>query len=160
MQSLFGRGTFMNKVRTAFRLSWQHGRNLGLFVFIYKLIQCLLARLTGASHPFHSFFAGIIGAYFIWSERNAVNQQLCFYLLSRVLEGLANTAVKADYLPANRKYFPMVSMACWGLVMWLFERDSKMLQPSLGSSMQFLYKESDTVSGWRDFVPFYVPQEI
>lgn len=28
---------------------------------------------------------------------------------------------------------------CWGLVMWLFHVDKSTLQPSLTSSMQFLY---------------------
>ena len=42
MQYLFGRGTIMEKLKTSIKLSWIHGRNLGSFVFIYKLIQGLL----------------------------------------------------------------------------------------------------------------------
>ena len=64
-----------------------HGRNLGLFVFIYKLIQCLLTNLTGKRRNIYAFIAGIIGATIVWSEKNAVNQQLAFYLISRVTEG-------------------------------------------------------------------------
>jgi hypothetical protein len=79
-------------MKTSIKLSWQHGRNLGVFVFIYKLVQCILSRAFGKVHPIFSFFAGIIGAYFVWSERNSVNQQLCFYLLSRVLQGIAQSA--------------------------------------------------------------------
>jgi hypothetical protein len=41
--------------------------------------------------------------------------------------------------------------------MYLFENNKSTLQPSLTSSMQFLYKDSDKTSGWRDFVPFYIP---
>ena len=38
MQVLFGTGDTVAKLKKAIWLSWQHGRNLGLFVFIYKLI--------------------------------------------------------------------------------------------------------------------------
>jgi peroxisomal membrane protein 4 len=38
MQVLFGKGTIWNKLKTSLELSWQHGRNLGVFVFIYKLV--------------------------------------------------------------------------------------------------------------------------
>jgi peroxisomal membrane protein 4 len=53
-----------------------------------------------------------------------------------------------------------VSIIVWGIVMFLFERDKKVLQPSLTSSMVFLYKESDKrVMNWREFVPFYIPEK-
>jgi hypothetical protein len=51
-----------------------------------------------------------------------------------------------------------VSIICWGLVMFLFEANKSSLQPSLSSSMQFLYKDSDVTRGWRDFVPIYIPE--
>ena len=73
MQVLFGKGSILSKLKTSIELSWQHGRNLGVFVFIYKLIQCLLSRLYGRVLPSFSFIAGLIGAYFVWSEKNSVN---------------------------------------------------------------------------------------
>ena len=158
MQVLFGSGTLASKLKTSIQLSWQHGRNLGVFVFIYKLIQCLLSRLYGKVIPLFSFIAGIIGAYFVWSEKNSVNQQLCFYLLSRVLQGIAQSAQQANYIP-NKPAFAYISVICWGLVMYLFEANKSSLQPSLESSMQFLYKDSDKTTGWRDFVPFYIPDK-
>ena len=42
--------------------------------------------------------------------------------------------------------------------MFLFEANKSSLQPSLASSMQFLYKDSDVTKGWRDFVPIYIPE--
>ena len=89
MQYLFGRGTIIEKLRTSIKLSWIHGRNLGSFVFIYKLVQFLLTYAFGKRHNAFNFVAGIVGAYFVWSERNTVNQQLCFYLFSRIMEGIA-----------------------------------------------------------------------
>jgi len=141
------------------QLSWQHGRNLGVFVFIYKLVQCMLSHAYGKVLPVFSFMAGIVGAYFVWSDKNSVNQQLCFYLLSRVLQGVAKSAQQVNYLP-NKPAFAYVSIICWGLVMFLFEANKTSLQPSLSSSMQFLYKDSDVTRDWRDFVPFYIPENF
>lgn len=73
MQILFGSGPFKTKLMTSIKLSWQHGRNLGIFVFIYKLIQCILARIYGKTTPLFSFVAGVIGAYFVWKDKNSVN---------------------------------------------------------------------------------------
>jgi peroxisomal membrane protein 4 len=42
----------------------------------------------------------------------------------------------------------LLSAICWGTVMWLFEREKGLLQPSLSHSMEFLYKESDSVESW------------
>ena len=157
MQYLFGRGTTLEKLKTSIKLSWIHGRNLGSFVFIYKIVQCLLTQAYGKRHPAFSFIAGIIGAFFIWSERNTVNQQLAFYLFSRICEGIAVSLQKSNIIPETNA-FSYVSIITWGIVMFLFERDKSTLQKSLSNSMTFLYHDSDHTSGWRDFVPFHVPE--
>ena len=58
--------------------------------------------------------------------------------------------------------FSYVSIICWGFVMYLFERDNSTgvttLNKSLESSMQFIYRDSDRVDGWRDFIPVYIPK--
>ena len=59
-----------------------------MFVFIYKLVQCALTNLAGKRRNIFAFIAGIVGASVVWRERNAVNQQLCYYLLSRILDGI------------------------------------------------------------------------
>ena len=73
MQLLFGTGDPIEKLKKAVRLSWEHGRNLGLFVFIYKLIQCALTKLSGKRRNAFAFVAGIIGASVVWRERNVIN---------------------------------------------------------------------------------------
>ncbi|TNV77184.1 hypothetical protein FGO68_gene7853 [Halteria grandinella] len=150
----------LQKLKTAIKLAWMHGRNLGSFVFVYKIAQCVLQQLFRKHHPAFSFIAGVIGAYVVWRDKNSINQQIVFYLLSRVLEGSAKRLQKAghlNFIPSNFEAFPWLSMVVWGIVMYLFEDDKSVLQGSLQSSMQFLYKDSDQVAGWRDFVPFYIP---
>lgn len=136
----------LDKLKNAIKLAWTHGRNLGSFVFVYKVVQCVLQQLFKQNHPLFSFIAGVIGAYVVWKDKNSINQQIVFYLLSRVLEGTAKKLQKAGKMPfVSDKFeaFPWVSMIVWGLVMYLFEDDKSVLQGSLQSSMTFLYKESD-----------------
>ena len=122
MQILFGQGDTIAKLKKAVELSWKHGRNLGLFVFIYKLIQCALTRMTGRRRNIYAFIAGIIGAFFIWREKNTINQQLCFYLLSRILDGMVKVAREKKMFPKESK-FGYLSVIVWGIVMYLFERE-------------------------------------
>ena len=72
------------------------------------------------------FIAGIIGAFFIWRERNTVNQQLAFYLFSRICEGIAVSLQKEKIMPETNA-FSYMSIIIWGIVMYLFERDKDVL---------------------------------
>ena len=113
--------------------------------------------MTGKRRNAFAFIAGIVGASVVWRERNAINQQLCFYLISRVLEGVIKTLRNKEVFPKTSR-FSYVSVFIWGVVMYLFERDKTTLQPSLSGSMTFLYHDSDrTTRGWRDFVPLEFP---
>lgn len=44
--------------------------------------------------------------------------------------------------------------------MWLFERDKGLLQSSLAHSMEFLYKESDTVKKWTELIPYFPKDDL
>ena len=49
-------------------------------------------------------------------------------------------------------------MLIWGTVMLLFELDPEILNKSLVSSMQFLYKDSDApLRSYTELIPFDVP---
>ena len=57
--------------------------------------------------------------------------------------------------------FTLTSMTVWGIVMFLFEYNSKLLQSSLTASMNFIYKESDKkYESILDFIPFYIPTDM
>lgn len=43
----------------------------------------------------------------------------------------------------NTDPFPWFGALVWGLVLWLFEHHGGLLQPSLKSSMTYLYHDSD-----------------
>ena len=69
--------------------------------------------------------------------------QINLYLLSRITAGLARVAVKRGYLPApSFDVFPWFAALMWGIVLCLFEYEKDTLQPSLQSSMTYLYHDS------------------
>lgn len=88
------------------------------------------------------------------------------YLFSRVAIGLATmlykklgelnlgTSGKINFIEQGYGYY-LLSALCWGIVMWLFEKDKATLQPSLKNSMEFLYKESDNMDSLTELIPYY-----
>ena len=154
----------MKQLINIFKLALQHGRNLGLFVLMYKSSIILLEKVVG-KHQFNNFIAGFVFGGLIFGKQNPVNYQIVLYLLSRVLTALVGLAYK-KYLKKRwerteptlqRKLaFPLMAAMCWGLVMWLFTVDKSILQSSLTSSMQFLYIESNhKLKTLLELIPYY-----
>ncbi len=134
----------------------QHSFNLGYFAFIYKAVVCLLKILLKTENKGVHFIAGIIGAIFCWSKKTAVNTQIALYFLSRNSVAIGYL-LKKRFAPTLGESTPIVSVLVWGVIMFLFEYDATSLQNSLKNSMDFIYKDSDSYSNWRDFIPLYVP---
>lgn len=81
------------------------------------------------------------------------------YLLSRILFALCRLAVEKGYIPKpKRDPFPLFAMLVWGIVLWLFEYHPHTLQPSLQSSMTYLYHDSNTWHDLSDFVIYNKPR--
>lgn len=76
------------------------------------------------------------------------------YLLSRVLFALCRLGLEKGYIPKLRwDPFPLHTAVIWGLVLWLFEYHRPTLQPSLQSSMTYLYEDSNV---WHDISDFLI----
>ena len=159
MTFLFRQDTLKNKLKSIFTLTYEHSKNLGLYVFLYKSISCIIRNIIGKHHTLIPFIAGCIASYFMWSTKNPVNQQIMLYLLSRNILALTTFFDKKlkVVLPQKNSGFAVTSILCWGIVMYLFEKYPNSLQSSLFSSMDFLYNSSNFTESWRDFIPFYIP---
>ncbi|EGR27419.1 hypothetical protein IMG5_196010 [Ichthyophthirius multifiliis] len=156
MTLLFKKGTIMHRIKHILQLTYEHAKNLGLYVFLYKSLVCILNRIRQKQSKFHNFISGFICGSYIFGEKTSINQQIVLYLLSRVLYGGAQSLSKKGYLP-QWKFYRILATICWGIVMFLFEDDSSTLQSSLTSSMEFLYKESDKkIYYWTQLLPFNV----
>eukprot|EP01116_Phalansterium_solitarium_P002713 TRINITY_DN12900_c0_g1_i1.p1 TRINITY_DN12900_c0_g1~~TRINITY_DN12900_c0_g1_i1.p1 ORF type:complete len:208 (-),score=55.04 TRINITY_DN12900_c0_g1_i1:326-949(-) len=152
MTFLFRSGTLKQKFRWIFEATKAHATNLAKFVFIYKTLMLIFKRFSGKLEKPHPFIAGIIGGYYVFGENNNINNQIVLYLFSRILVGLAKLGVKRGVLPAPDNTFAVFASLVWGVVMWLFVFETDTLQASLAASMQYLYNDSNTWDGLRNFL--------
>ncbi|KAM9648449.1 LOW QUALITY PROTEIN: peroxisomal membrane protein 4 [Morphnus guianensis] len=154
MTFLFKSGSLREKLKSIAQATYTHSRNLAYFVSTYKGLMALQSRLQGKKIPFHSFFAACIGGWLVFGENNPINSQIIMYLLSRILFGLSRLAVEKGYVPQPKQDpFPLVAALIWGTVLWLFEYHRQTLQPSLQSSMTYLYDDSNV---WHDISDFLI----
>uniref|UniRef100_A0A2I3H852 Peroxisomal membrane protein 4 n=1 Tax=Nomascus leucogenys TaxID=61853 RepID=A0A2I3H852_NOMLE len=82
------------------------------------------------------------------------NGAINMYLPAGTLEDPSRLAVEKGYIPEPRwDPFPLLTAVVWGLVLWLFEYHRSTLQPSLQSSMTYLYEDSNV---WHDISDFLI----
>ncbi|XP_072015713.1 peroxisomal membrane protein 4-like [Amphiura filiformis] len=144
MTFLYGRGSFLDKLRVILRQTYTHSRSLALYVLIYKAMLAVLRLIEGTNQQIHPVIAGFVGGYFIWGENNKVNSQVLMYSLSRLLIGFARLAVKRNVIKQPKKdIFPLYAAIVSAITMWQFEYHSDIVQPSMRSSMTYLYHDSN-----------------
>ncbi|KAH8717895.1 hypothetical protein BB8028_0002g11580 [Beauveria bassiana] len=174
MVFLFRSGTFRQKCQLVFRATKKHASNLARFATIYKLVLLALKHYgptPGKEGPYDSFFAGLVGGYFVFGQRSprtgkisSVSQQIVIYIFARVCLGLAKIAVKPGATPLpwvadeplrsriNSAAWPVFAALSWGTVMLLFKYHPDELQSSLRSSMTYIYKDCDSWESLRTLV--------
>ncbi|KAL8584828.1 hypothetical protein ACOMHN_037533 [Nucella lapillus] len=155
MTFLFRSGSLQSKAQGILEATVTHSKNLALFVFLYKSMSSGMGALqsTPEAKHLHTLLAAFIGGYLIFGKYNKVNEQINLYVMSRTLYGLAKLAVKRGYLPEPRgPVFPWFAAVVWMLVLWLFEYEGETLQPSLKSSMTYLYHDSNVWTSLKTFL--------
>ncbi|XP_011376581.1 peroxisomal membrane protein 4 [Pteropus medius] len=154
MTFLFHSGSLQDKLRAILQATYTHSSNLACFVFIYKGLCTLQSHVQGKTYQVHSFLAAFIGSLLVFTKNNNINNQICMYLLSRILFALCRLGVEKGYIPEPKwDPYPLISAMVWGLVLWLFEYHRPTLQPSLQSSMTYLYEDSNV---WHDISDFLI----
>ncbi|KAK9325680.1 Tim17/Tim22/Tim23/Pmp24 family-domain-containing protein [Lipomyces orientalis] len=159
MTFLFRNGTFTDKVRVIIKATREHARNLATFVFIYKATLYVLKTTNGKAQNIDTFIAGLLGGYVVFGRggKSSVNQQIVLYVFSRVVLGLAKLTVKKKVIPSlnddvGSKVWPVFAAVCWGLVMYMFRTDPDVLQPSMKTSMDYIYLDSNRWDSLRTLV--------
>ncbi|KAG3263105.1 peroxisomal membrane protein 4 isoform X2 [Ictidomys tridecemlineatus] len=154
MTFLFRSGSLRDKLRAILQATYTHSRNLACFVFVYKGLCALQSHTQGKTYQSHPFLAAFIGGFLIFGDNSNINSQINMYLTSRVLFALCRLGVEKGYIPELRwDPFPLYTAVVWGLVLWLFEYHRPTLQPSLQSSMTYLYEDSNV---WHDLSDFLI----
>lgn len=162
-----------DKVRLVLRATRIHATNLAKFATIYKLTMLVLRHAgpnSGKEGPYDTLLAGMLGGYLVFGGRSrrtgkisSVNQQIVIYVFARVVLALARLAVKPGYgfpvvsaepLSGRIRHYawPIFATASWGLVMYLFRWHPEDLQPSIRSSMTYIYRQSDHWDSLRNFI--------
>ncbi|ESO10930.1 hypothetical protein HELRODRAFT_71941 [Helobdella robusta] len=157
---LFKTATFQEHVRAIIKATYTHSRNLASYVAIYKIISIFLQRfniLQNSKYGVNHFLAAVIGGFCVFGQENKINEQINLYLLSRVIYGLVKLLANKGYIysPSRKTSFSMFGCLVWGLAVWLFEMNQgseRVLQPSLQSSMTYLYHDSNLWSNVDDFL--------
>ncbi|CZT17608.1 related to peroxisomal membrane protein 4 [Ramularia collo-cygni] len=166
---LFGSGTMSEKIRKIARLTRQHAQCLANFAFIYKLLCMLLKRINrGKQEPRHSFIAGLLSGYWVFGRdkvaSSSVVQQMVMYAMGRVIMGLARYTVQMPEEKTTtrtggygnkdwrrhlrRAGWPVTASFCWATIMWLFTWHPQLLQPTMRSSLTYIY---DNAEKWDSF---------
>ncbi|XP_066278967.1 peroxisomal membrane protein 4-like [Branchiostoma lanceolatum] len=158
MTFLFKEGSLLEKFKIIAEATHLHARNLAMFVVLYKTLTTLIQKAEQKPQQYHSFIAAFIGGYYVFGKNNRINEQINLYLLSRILLGLSRLAVQRGIVPTPKfDAFPWFAAVVWGVVLWLFEYHKDTLQPSLQSSMTYLYHDSNV---WHNIMDFLVYNRI
>ncbi|KAF7504352.1 hypothetical protein GJ744_002409 [Endocarpon pusillum] len=179
MVFLFRSGTFQEKIYLILKATRQHARNLASFAVIYKSSMLLLRALNplrpGKEGPYDTFLAGLLGGYTVFGrgKQGSVNQQIVIYVFARVMLALAKLSIqprrtRASSSPTLSLKHPFLSRAArekiqsgawpvfaslsWALVMYIFRWYPDTIQPSLRSSMKYIYVNSDHWDSFRNFL--------
>lgn len=160
-----------------YRATKQHAFNLAKFVSIYKALLLVQKKMnSGKERNIDTFIAGLIGGYFVFGDRNAVNEQVLFqfwisgnnlsrnyqivlYVISRVLASFlpranqssasSRSASGVQPIPPDSKYFTVFAALSWGAVMYLFRHRAETIQRGMFNSMTYLYRDSEVWSDLR-----------
>jgi len=84
----------MEKVKFILKQMLTHARNLGLFVFIYKML-CSILRSFGMDGGIESLISGFIGGFWAFGNSKgiagSVNNQITLYLFARGFQAFLRT---------------------------------------------------------------------
>eukprot|EP01089_Gocevia_fonbrunei_P001328 TRINITY_DN11234_c0_g1_i1.p1 TRINITY_DN11234_c0_g1~~TRINITY_DN11234_c0_g1_i1.p1 ORF type:complete len:244 (-),score=20.02 TRINITY_DN11234_c0_g1_i1:20-751(-) len=159
---LYREESYRNRVKFIVKQAFQHGRNLGLFVCIYKAICHILRKYVGVTGGLESIIAGFVGGFFAFGDSKglsgSVNNQIVLYLFARGMIGLMASGVKRGYFKKGSALdvkselgFRVLAGFSLALILYLTEYEPGTLAPSFISTMNFLYYDSDTPN--QPFLP-------
>lgn len=103
---------------------------------------------TGKEAAVHTFLAGLVGGYTVFGRgiQSSVNQQIVIYVFARAMLALAKLTVQEGRgmsqdvrTKVTRNAWPAFASLSWGIIMWTYRWHPETIQPSLKSSMKYMY---------------------
>jgi peroxisomal membrane protein 4 len=87
MTVLFGRGSPKERARFIYSATKQHSTNLMKFASLYKFACIIMRRNNGGKERSgDSFFAGCLAGWYVFGDRNAVNEQVSLFLEDEMMD--------------------------------------------------------------------------
>ncbi len=154
MTLLWSRGPPMQMATRIFNATKQHGLNLAKFAFIFKILYGILGKLFGGNPQWHAAILGALCGFLFWGDNSPVNVQVNMYLLSRITSGFLFLWMTKSGVNLPPIAFRLYASVMWACVMFLFYHHPTVLQTSLQSSMNYIYRESDKYSNVRDLIVY------
>jgi len=161
MVFLFRSGSFREKLSLVLKATRQHARNLASFAVVYKTSMLILRIIHGKEGAYDTFFAGLLGGYTIFgsAKQGSVNQQIVIYVFARVVLALARLSLESPRMTSTTPTptlwtqrlspevkakiqdhaWPVFASLSWAMVMYVFRWQPESIQPSLRSSMKYMY---------------------
>jgi len=182
MVLLFRSGSLREKLWLIYKATRQHATNLAKFALLYKSSMLALKSVNGGKEEsVHAFLAGLFGGYWVFghgkSATSSVNQQIVIYVFARVVLAAAKLVVQPpgdtglvagsyggyggkgmlglteqQLEMVRRNSWPVFASLSWASVMWIFRYYPGTLQPSLRSSMTYIYTNADKWDGTGSFL--------
>lgn len=178
---LFRSGDLRTKAKLVLKATRMHARNLGLFALVYKSTMLLLRRTNGKEGRYDAFLAGLAGGYTVFGRtiHSSVSQQIVIYVFARVVLAYAKLLVqpKGDAKGGHHHHgrsgggggweiisdpvlaakvrdngWTVFASVSWALVMYVFRWHPEVVQPSLRSSMHYIYEQSDHWDSLRTLI--------
>ena len=163
--AIFRTPSEFRKVRFVIKQMFHHGKNLGSFVGIYKLITYICRNHLNIRNGIDSWIAGLIGGSIAFGESKgisgAVNNQIVLYLFARGVDGGLRALATNGYIPdimdiTTPKGFRLFAGFSLALILYLTEYQPKALRSGFMSTMEHLYHESNKgpIATEMSFAPF------
>jgi peroxisomal membrane protein 4 len=162
LQMVWSKGTWRAVLDRVVELTTQHATNLALNAVCFKLGVAILklAQGTAEAQAWHHALVGGLCGFLFWGENKAVNVQVNLYMMTRALSGLlllfletrrstASATEQKLFFNAKSHHlgYRLFSAAVWGTALYLFFNHAHVLQTSLRSSMDFIYRQGDEHNG-------------
>ena len=127
------------------------------------LLKVLNPSKPGTEGAYDTFLSGAVGGYFVFGRgrggASSVNQQIVIYVFARVVLALARLSLESPRMtsatptptfftqrweegPKRRireNAWPVFASLSWAMVMYVFRWQPESIQPSLRSSMKYMY---------------------
>ncbi|KAH9577667.1 hypothetical protein LSM04_004690 [Trypanosoma melophagium] len=140
----------LRRVLTATR---RHAVALGASGLTVSLLRGLLARLNGGRpQMWHAALAGFVVGCLFWGEQTPVAVQMALYILSRILSAAVIILAEKYNIKLTPTAFRLCSGVLWMIVMPMFFYHGEALQPSMRSSMKYIYQDNEKYTSWYDLV--------